>query len=51
MKTMFYTSSGHPYGKGGVFRMMGGFNLPFLKRTSDSLSENKCMHTYYLRTL
>ena len=26
-------------------------NLPFLKGTSDFLRENKCLHTYYLRTL
>ena len=26
-------------------------NLPFLKGTSDFLTENKCIHTYYLRTL
>ena len=26
-------------------------NLPFLKGTTDFLSENKCIHTYYLCTL
>ena len=26
-------------------------NLPFLKGTLDFLRENKCIHTYYLRTL